>query len=963
MKIYISSTIDDLRDYRRAAKLVVRRAGYDFLAQEEDYTAEDEEPETKCVDDVRQCDGYIGLVAWKHGRVTELEYNAARDANIPRLLFLLDESYPWPPGQIDKDRAKVEKLRTRLCDDRLVDFFKTVDDFQMKLATALMRIRSSTRGNSSLSKIPGEELRDYRNWAMSRYGELELLGILDVGFLFTLSDLYVPLRLSLRNPLETFEHSSGEEIPARSRDIAIENVFSIVENSDLVILGDPGSGKTTLLRETACRVLTRGGRSLGLQDDIVPVYVPLRHCAKHQLSLSVESWIADEFERHGPSTVTQALAISLWRRGNVLLLLDGLDEIANDNRRRDVCRCIENDLAAARSRGVRCIVTSRYAGYEGETRLRSAYSCIELRPLDATSVERFVLAWFERAKQTLHLWQDTSSYDRLAETLLGALTSAEPVNRRLQLTASNPLMLTLLCILVMRTGEIPHYRAEFYRECLRMLLGGWSRAKGFAPIVPIEDALSILRHVGFYLHVASRRDDLEGEEFSRIATPMLKGMDCAPGLSAEQLLRWLNRGAGILAEYSIGRFGFAHLAFQEFLSAQHIARERGRLLQDLAVNATDDWWREVVLILLGLPEYTVFEEFMDAALLPNRLLDDPDFLRKCVDQAFRPKTEPFERVLDNFSRSSSEKAAALRVFVNRDEPAIAAAAQALRDSQSPDLSALARQVFKETRVTNESSAIPTRIPQVSHSDLDEKSEFVETHTGITFLPIPKGEFEMGCELFPDAMPRFVAHIRHFFIAQTPVTNGQYAMFLAATDHVEPAFWREPRFADSDQPVVGVNWNDSISFCRWLSSVCGLVCDLPTEAQWEYCARGLDGREYPWGNSKPDTSKACYGESGLDGRPAVVGSYPAGRGPFGTLDQAGNVWEWCRDIWDSDAYASWAAQAPVEDPVQLSGHAAVRVLRGGNWWYTTEGLHAAYRFRNPASNCNDDIGFRPVLLLG
>ncbi len=81
-------------------------------------------------------------------------------------------------------------------------------------------------------------------------------------------------------------------------------------------------------------------------------------------------------------------------------------------------------------------------------------------------------------------------------------------------------------------------------------------------------------------------------------------------------------------------------------------------------------------------------------------------------------------------------------------------------------------------------------------------------------------------------------------------------------------------------MVGVHWHDAVAYCRWLSETGALAVTLPSEAQWEFAARGTDGREYPWGNEKPDSSRACYRK----GRPSSVGSYPAGRGPFGTLDQ-------------------------------------------------------------------------------
>ncbi|MBK8263752.1 MAG: formylglycine-generating enzyme family protein [Nannocystis sp.] len=170
----------------------------------------------------------------------------------------------------------------------------------------------------------------------------------------------------------------------------------------------------------------------------------------------------------------------------------------------------------------------------------------------------------------------------------------------------------------------------------------------------------------------------------------------------------------------------------------------------------------------------------------------------------------------------------------------------------------------------------------------------------------------------------------YWLAETPVTNAQYGKFLAATGHKEPGYWRDRGFSHEEQPVVGVSWGDAMQFCAWLSEqpeviASGVKVTLPSEAQWEFAARGTDGRRYPWGNEPADATRAMYGRK--DGT-AKVGSCPAGRGPFGHLDLAGNVWQWCRDGFKSDEYRSRGREESV-DPVGQSGD-HLRVLRGSPW---------------------------------
>ena len=212
------------------------------------------------------------------------------------------------------------------------------------------------------------------------------------------------------------------------------------------------------------------------------------------------------------------------------------------------------------------------------------------------------------------------------------------------------------------------------------------------------------------------------------------------------------------------------------------------------------------------------------------------------------------------------------------------------------------------------------------------------------------------ELAYNARPTHQVRLSAFRLAETPVTNHQYALFLEAGDHREPRYWRDRRYSDPEQPVVGVSWHDATAYCAWLAKLSGLPITLPSEAQWKYAARGDEGRTYPWGEQQPNHQLACFDQDPDKGRPDPVGSHPKGRGPFGTLDQAGNIWEWCLDTWNDNAYATRQAASP-QDPIVINRAVENRVLRGGGWYYTAGGLRAAYRRWHPSNERNDVVGFR------
>ncbi len=233
----------------------------------------------------------------------------------------------------------------------------------------------------------------------------------------------------------------------------------------------------------------------------------------------------------------------------------------------------------------------------------------------------------------------------------------------------------------------------------------------------------------------------------------------------------------------------------------------------------------------------------------------------------------------------------------------------------------------------------------------------EPKTNTRFRWIPGGSFQMGDSKNPVERPPLKAQISFFWLAETPVTRWQYDIFLKKTGYREPAGWNESRFADPEQPVVGVSWHDATAYCRWLREISRLPVTLPTEAQWEFAARGPETREYPWGSAPPDSSRACYGRDWRKDGPAIVGSFLRGRAQFGNYDLAGNVWEWCLDAWEEAADAKELERGDSADPTSDVKQDSLMLLRGGGWSNSEEGLRAALRLWFPAGCRDVCIGFR------
>ncbi len=146
--------------------------------------------------------------------------------------------------------------------------------------------------------------------------------------------------------------------------------------------------------------------------------------------------------------------------------------------------------------------------------------------------------------------------------------------------------------------------------------------------------------------------------------------------------------------------------------------------------------------------------------------------------------------------------------------------------------------------------------------------------------VPGGRFVMGSEDGrPDERPAHEAEVRPLRLGRTPVTNMEYAWFLAAGRTPDPPWWKDPWFWDPGQPVVGVTWFEAMAYCDWLSETLGGRWRLPTEAEWEHAARGgLEGAATPWGREVPRDEVP---------EPPLSAPWPVGRGTpngYGLLDR-------------------------------------------------------------------------------
>ncbi len=227
-----------------------------------------------------------------------------------------------------------------------------------------------------------------------------------------------------------------------------------------------------------------------------------------------------------------------------------------------------------------------------------------------------------------------------------------------------------------------------------------------------------------------------------------------------------------------------------------------------------------------------------------------------------------------------------------------------------------------------------------------------------------GTFKMGSnDGYADEAPVHSVTLSDFYIGKYEVTVAQYRQFCSATNHRFPGLPDDDWYAEHENaaqwqwndtyPIVNISYFDAIAYCQWLSELTGEHYTLPTEAQWEYAARGGNkSKNYKYAGSNDIDEVAWYDETTRERGPRSVGRLKPNE--LGIYDMSGNAWEWCLDYWGN--YSAKAQKDPT-GPAQ----GGYKVIRGGSWYYVDDMAKLTSRDGPKPGKPNFNYGFRVVKL--
>ncbi|MBL8090462.1 MAG: SUMF1/EgtB/PvdO family nonheme iron enzyme [Anaerolineales bacterium] len=800
---------------------------------------------------------------------------------------------------------------------------------------------------------------------------------------------------------------------------------AIIETQTLVIKGDPGSGKSTFVNYlTYClsSQLTSRLENWKKEDaDLLPVVVILRDFIKSFKKLPEKAepkhiwdFIEKRLKNQNLSSASKTI-LELLEQGKVILFFDGLDEVTTIPQ-----RIFVRDAVTAfvkRYDKNRYVVTCRILSYtepkeENEPDLRLPnFPEFEIAPFENKQIESFIEHWY---KELMNLGMPTEQANNLAENLVKQIGQRKELNK----LAGNPLLLTIMAVVNTDNGQLPDTRAQLYETIIEKLLWQWEQTSKGQEISQLRQLLQqanltdadlkpVIWQLAYEAHAQTDLNDEDDESLTGI--PESKLLNSLKTLNkgdlnwAAKVIEVIKLRAGLLLERENGIFTFPHRSFQEFLAGTYLESKDDFVARAKELANNQLLWRQVIL-------WAVSRKV---------------FLRSSIDSPLAliaelcPKRELNEKEWNKVWLAGD---VLLEVGVTRAER------RELGKELVPRVQNKLVELIENNHLSpRERADAGNVLAQLGDPRIGVTKEFLfcEIPAGEFLMGIRKEDikdlakkFNMQEHNFKSKTPQIKVSLPSFFMSRYPVTNAQFDLFVKADGYKTESYWKEAKevgywtengfkgesdnavrtaplaysspFNLPNHPVVGVSWYETVAFCKWATEQMrkaesriqvwkdGKIeliklsekfeIRLPSEAEWEYAARGNNSSLipnpspksrrgetiFPWGN-EITPNHANYSHTNLNGT-SSVGAFPLGINEYDLLDMSGNVWEWCATEWQGNYkdYLKKENNKPTED--------SLRVLRGGSYLNGDVDLTCTERIGNKPKVESNVFGFRVVSVL-
>ena len=432
-------------------------------------------------------------------------------------------------------------------------------------------------------------LKKYADKYQSRYGLLKLLGMpqaVELESVYTkvrfLDDLSIRRFESIEAMEEAYREGRKREFQRVRQRSNLDGITIANEHRYLMVLGGPGAGKSTFLRRLGLEALKE--KDGQFQHQCIPVMLELKQLTGE---VNLKQAIAREFEDFGfpPS---EEFATEALKKGKLLVLLDGLDEVPKD-RINTVIDAIQK--FAVRYEENRFVASCRIAAYRSTF---ERFRDIELADFDNKQIQQFINNWF------------SSELDRQSETAEKCWESLnQPANKAAKELAQTPLLLTFICLVYNRTQKLPEKRSLLYQKALDILLEEWAAEKRVQASEIYKGLYTglekvLLSEIAYQGFAKSQLFFQQQELVNQIQAFLSDTVDNPKYLNGKAVLDAIAVQQGILVERAEDVFSFSHLTLQEYLTALHVSQDSEQIKELVAEHLTEERWREVFLLVAGL---------------------------------------------------------------------------------------------------------------------------------------------------------------------------------------------------------------------------------------------------------------------------------------------------------------------------------------------------------------------------
>jgi formylglycine-generating enzyme required for sulfatase activity len=736
--------------------------------------------------------------------------------------------------------------------------------------------------------------------------------------------------------------SPYEDDTSRKREDLLQSIRS---HQRLLVLGEPGMGKTVALE----RMVWETAKA---DEVVLPILVQLLYFQ----GLDLIELIRAALNETRRLTFDNAKSVRAFlRETKCLILFDGLNETPG-RQREQVIGAIANFMREYPEH--RYVVTSRSRD-ELWRKLRSAeliQDAVVVQTISDAQAQGYLQAHLGKEK-------GAALYDRLDASLKSL--------------ARTPLLLKLIKDAGGGSDQLPRNRGELFdKYVMNKLL---EREQKLELTETPEVKKKALAHLAFALQLnhqlACDREwaekllaekGLGAKTDTILKEAMLHGLLIQQILPDKERLRFSHQS---VQEYFVALTLLSEVSVEKNANLiQMVSRRLSRHNLTAWAKEKDNWWSESFVQLAGLLD--------DADWLARRIASASPWLAWWCVQEGRDVPEMTREMIEArsikllHSENVAERRRAVQTLIQIQNDRVLDPLLIAAGDDDAEISGLSLRFLLET-----GDAVHPTIRKALHGEdwrawraslryLSMQPEDAlcaeipmrvwEEILGQPMVWVPAGAFLMGSDKSRDSkaddneLPQHSVTLPGYWIGRFPVSVAHWKLFVKVSgyeaDRVRSYDDDDPGDDPDDYPVRYVNWNNTLAYCKWLGEKSGLPVTLPSEAEWEKAARGTDGRIYPWGDEL-DKNK-CNTDASGNNCTTPVGEYsPAGDGPYGCADMAGNLWEWTRS---------------KLEPYPYNAEDGQNVVRGGSWRDDLDDARAARRREGFPFSSTDFYGFRVVV---